>query len=748
MRRGLALALLLSACTRANPGAIDDDLGADTDLGISDDGGAGGDLAGDDLGFGTSDLSPGVDLIGCMPTPEVCDGKDNDCNGTIDDGIPGVGVACGSMTAVGGCVEKTACVPGTGVVCLGTFVSLAGMPTNAGTKTAPVNKITDGIRNAILIGGGADVCVCDNNNSGFSAYNEDITLVEGVSLNGGYNCTFTNRSFGTFETRIVDTDAVAGLKIPPGITAATALDGFTVRGADAPGATSVAITVLSSSPTLADINSAGGPAAISVGLYVTRSALGVASPTVNRGTYAGRATGGGREVGISFDNGATGTLTNVIASNVPPSGVVTNAATSVGVSCGAAGGCPGLKITGGGIAGGPASAASVGLYATGNVAGMEVRDTAVIAASATTAAGSASAGVSLDNCTGSPLFSNNQAIAGGGGATGARIGFAASGVNCKPTVSTNTPTHSIRGAEGDVSAATAVSCEGAPCNVSGYTIVAARRTTIAGVGVSCSKNGCGTIHRNTISAGAITTGSPSSSLGVAVDLTDSSPTLDANLVTGPTCSVLGPGAGASLALNALHLKNSSATITNNVFRDGTRGAGGATCALDLAVVSFEADDVSEPILHSNTIEYAPSFGYLRVGIATAAGSASVSGQLRNNIIVNMNFGNIGIGNTGIAIAAKGTRPTLMENNDLWDDVLYDDSLMQYKSIAAMEAAVMGAAKNLSAAPAFDFGNPYHLTQNSPCANQGTSTGAPAADRDGDTRPKQGQFDIGADEFVP
>src|SRR5688572_18135770 len=444
MRRALVLALLLSACTRANPDASDDDLGADTDLGTQADGGVGGDLAGDDLGFGTGDLAPGVDLIGCTPTPEVCDGKDNDCNGILDDGIAGVGVACGSMLAVGGCVEKTACVPGTGIVCLGTFVSPAGMPTNAGTKMAPLNKITDGIRNAVLIGGGADVCVCDNNQSGFSAYNEDLTLVEGVSLNGGFNCTFTMRNFGTFETRIIDTDAVAGLKIPPGVTAATALDGFTVRGADAPGATSVAITVLSSSPTLADVNSAGGPASISVGLYVTRSSIGPASPTVNRGTYAGRSTGGGQEAAISFDNGATGTLTNVIASNVPPGGVVTAASTSVAVSCASAAGCPGLKITGGGIAGGPASAASIGIYATGNLAGLEVKDTAVIAASPTSAAGSASAGISLDNCSGSPLFTNNQAISGGGGATGARLGFAASGANCKPTVSTTNPGHSIR----------------------------------------------------------------------------------------------------------------------------------------------------------------------------------------------------------------------------------------------------------------------------------------------------------------
>ncbi|MCH9684246.1 MAG: hypothetical protein K0V04_22625 [Deltaproteobacteria bacterium] len=31
-----------------------------------------------------------------MPTAEVCDGEDNDCNGTVDDGNPGGGGACGT----------------------------------------------------------------------------------------------------------------------------------------------------------------------------------------------------------------------------------------------------------------------------------------------------------------------------------------------------------------------------------------------------------------------------------------------------------------------------------------------------------------------------------------------------------------------------------------------------------------------------------------------------------------------------
>ena len=38
---------------------------------------------------------------GTGPTPEICDGKDNDCNGAIDDNVPGEGDPCG--TSVGEC---------------------------------------------------------------------------------------------------------------------------------------------------------------------------------------------------------------------------------------------------------------------------------------------------------------------------------------------------------------------------------------------------------------------------------------------------------------------------------------------------------------------------------------------------------------------------------------------------------------------------------------------------------------------
>jgi hypothetical protein len=58
----------------------------------------------------TNDNNPNNDWIGCtapLPTLEICDGKDNDCNGQVDDGL--VGSACVSAE---GCVGQNVCQNG------------------------------------------------------------------------------------------------------------------------------------------------------------------------------------------------------------------------------------------------------------------------------------------------------------------------------------------------------------------------------------------------------------------------------------------------------------------------------------------------------------------------------------------------------------------------------------------------------------------------------------------------------------
>jgi hypothetical protein len=218
---GLALPILYVACGGADNTLTDPDPSdASADGGLPDgdppfDSGSGSEAAAD----------------ACTPS-EVCgDALDNNCNGAVDEGCQG----------------------------LGTYVSLdTGNDANAGTKALPVKTIGKAMANAVAIGGVQTVFVAGGH------YPEKVTMVEKVSLEGGYVCSTASctwvRDVPQNDTAILNQD-FAGVLAGATITRATRIDGFRIMGKGgvttaAPG--SAAITLDGASLTVTNNKIVGG----------------------------------------------------------------------------------------------------------------------------------------------------------------------------------------------------------------------------------------------------------------------------------------------------------------------------------------------------------------------------------------------------------------------------------------------------------------------------------------------------------
>jgi len=370
---------------------------------------------------------------------------------------------------------------------------------------------------------------------------------------------------------------------------------------------------------------------------------------------------------------------------------------------------------------------------------------------------------------GSPTVSNDRVfgpnVAGGTGPSGRSIAvliLSPSNTSQGPLIESN-----------DITAGTAadesigIALETATFPSPGPTVATIRKNRIqggAGLGSAAilgSTSGAATlVADNDISTGSATTAS-----AWAISLT-SQMTIDANRINVTNTSTACQSGNQNFC-GGINSQSSTSTITNNVVFgvDAPHSVG----------VRLSENEVpgGVVVLNSNTIDGGGTAGNQGSGTSTSAalvveigacntcGLNGFVGHVRNNILLG------GVANARFAIYeqapnGKTQHPDILENNDLYvPSATNKDALYRYfdgtsqtlitsingaGSVNDLAALVsrMTVGSNISAPPALDAS--FDLTAASLCIDAGTSSEAPAADKNGLARPQNGLFDIGADEY--
>lgn len=277
-----------SASSSSGSGGAGGESGATTTSGSNGTGGTGGDGQ-SSVSTGTS-TSSGVGGAGGGCVDADSDGQ-TDCDGDCDDNDPTV-LLGGPEICGDGLDQNCDGVPDESSFCqgLGTFVSVNGNNANPGTQAQPVLTIAVGLAHALTIGNGVDVYVAQG------AYYEAVTMVEGVSLFGGYEDATWTRDIKAYPTSIACTAFVC-LSAPSTITRATLFDGFSLKGLTGSPAVSpgnATVYLQGGCPTISHnviqggtVSSGSGTNATSSGIFVVGPQSDVNGPLIANNTITG-----------------------------------------------------------------------------------------------------------------------------------------------------------------------------------------------------------------------------------------------------------------------------------------------------------------------------------------------------------------------------------------------------------------------------------------------------------------------------
>lgn len=699
-------------------------------------------------------------------------GGGNVAGGSVGGGVVAGGAAGGAMTAGGTAGGSTAGGAAQTDVYVCTNCPGANA-TNPGTSNRPVDTIARGIQLAQM-NNLPRVLVAARFGANTGTYSEDLTMVEGRSLDGRWSVTGSagNLTWSRSGPRTqLRNTAANGLKFPAGLTSATVFDGFAVeKNGPGLGAGRVAgITITSSSPVLRDFSVdvpqvAIGTANDAIGVDVTGSSMALAGPSLQGGAGVPSVVNAGQ--GQASSIGLAVTFGRVAVTNVDFTAANANT-TSAGVFLTSA---AGSNFTRGTYAAG-AAASCFGFASTGDGSGVRVESVTATGCPRTPNVLNPSRvgiGVLFDNCpplapgattpivrnvsaSGGVVGGNNSTAIGGASLDGCAVRFEGAPAGGATFIGVTGAPSIGQGAENGFGIACSfaglrnMNGFDARCSVSGVTATGGAVGSTNSVGLVCDgtcgnqpascRGSCEEVVNNSFMAG------PATAMN-HVFIRNSSPALRQNLLgvvgNGVTCGNNGAVAG-------LNIEGSASTVMNNLIVGGP-------CLTSVGVVHtlrLRSDSSTpSPTFHSNTIISTPTTGggsstltSLGVQLTAPMGSAAQlqGGVWRNNII----FAGSSQGGGAVSIAFReatpGTDPVTLSNNLFFTQGTNSLYLDEGSSTLTTQTAInmlTGANQNLAGNPQFaNAGNGnFSLQNSSPARGAGGTAGAPAVDVTGGPRP--------------
>ena len=713
-----------------------------------------------------------------IPSGEACNGQDDDCNGVVDDNLATADNLSTFVCGRGACQASVpacaagmlgACVPHATIVdiddcngidddcdgqvdedCAQSIIDCIHVAPNGqndvdGSIDTPLATIEMGILRAVsaasktvCVAGGRD---CTNSSTYSLGETANFVMANGVSLYGNYESrTWTRCPLDPADpapNTTLEMREAGGVRFPPAITTPTTLDGFVITRATA--ATTTAITINAAKQVrLSNLVIDDAPTSMhSYGVNMLNGAEALITHSLIEGGDGTLDSIGVRSVGskptirenCSAFDAVTGRCTSACA---PATGLgirgrsipsATGLSTAVHLEA-----SPGALVETSTVCGDQGQQA-IGVRLVSDATDVAIRGNMISGTSGV----ATSLGVWAEDCNGAtPWIVGNQLIEGQGAARA--VGVLAVG-SCHPVIDGNAFI-TAGGQSNTTMEADGIACqantnmEPSLCAVLGNDLIQGstnfRPATSAAV--ACRDRSCARV------AGNVVQGNMGGDV-IGVFLRHDGTVVEQNRIVG--------GCGLQ-STSGILADDAFSRIQNNVISGGTCTVNAASSPLSIGLRVYDADNLNELDIHSNTIDGGGNTGActsigIEYGVGPETPPTAPKGIVRDNIL---RGGACTTTHVDFAEVRMASDPRIFQNNDLDPagtpaSILYlDENTTALRTTAAVNGLtdLTSSRNNLSVNPMFvAFPTDLHLNSGSACVGAGTSTGAPATDFDGKPR---------------